>query len=179
MTTRLQPMRVLLYHGSAYPIANLEPSDIGLLEQAPPAACLTPDPDTAAAYARRTADRLDREQPQHAPHPPLVYRVLLDEPRAADLKELLPFGLVMAPAYRRSTSQGDHGPWTHCLDVIARALSQARRDGAGAAVILTPAGPDGELSRVPEYLSFDPGRNTVITGLIRPKPPGPARQPRH
>ena len=72
---------------------------------------------------------------------------------------------VLIPAYNESHDNSRYVPWTGCLKQIERALHQARSLNCGAAIILTPAGPDGNITRVPEYLSFEPARNTAITGV--------------
>ena len=154
---------------------SLEASYASLLEDAPPAGYLTPDQATAAAYARRTADRLATEQGRRPT--PIIYQVRLTEPRTADLTGVLDFDSLLQPAYIRSRDHGDHPRWLSCLDTLTRALQQADRDGYGAAVILTPAGPDGECARTPEYLSFLPSQNTAITAFRLSTDPSSHWQP--
>ena len=169
------PLDRTLYHGSGHPIDTLEASYASLLEDAPPAGYLTPDQATAAAYAHRTADRLATEQGRRPT--PIIYQVRLTEPRTTDLTGLLNFDSLLQPAYLRSRDHGDHLRWLSCLDTLARALQQAHRAGYRAAVILTPAGPDGECARTPEYLSFQPDRNTAITAFRLSADPSSHWQP--
>lgn len=160
-----RPLRISLFHGTAHRIRTLETSYGGLLEDAPPAAYLTPDPATARAYARRTARILVEENGQRLQ--PRVYRVLLHEPLALDLTNAVDYDGTFLPAYRASRDHGDHGPWTRCLARLADLLNQAEAQGCGAASILTPAGPDGQPARTPEYLTFRPAQNTRITACTR------------
>ena len=152
-----------LYHGSAYPINTPETYDGGLLELAPPAFYLTPNYQTAAQYARRTARHLRNTQDIIAP--PLVYLTRLCEPRAADLTNILDFDSVLLPAYLASRTPHNHHDWTACVRAIEEALLKSHQQGTAAAAVLTPAGPDGDTTKVPEYLTFDPQANTRLIAV--------------
>ena len=146
-TTR--SLNLTFYHGTAYAITTLQPSDAGLLEYAPP-----------EAYATRTATQL----PQHTgqPRPPLVYSVQLTKPSAADCTTLIDHHAVFTPAYQQARLHGQQQAWNDCLTRLEETLQLATRTGHGAAVILRPTDPDGDFVHVPEYLSLRPISNTRI-----------------
>ena len=148
------PLDITVYHGTAYAIATLEPAEAGLLENAPPAAYLTHDLPTAEAYARRTASRLLQNTGRRLP--PLTYAVRLTEPRTADCAALINQDATFAPAYRQSSTTSGHDAWDRCLAHLEQTLQLAVRTAHGAAVILTPAGPDGDLTRVPNTSPSSP-----------------------
>ena len=165
-----------LYHGTAYAITTLEPSEAGLLENAPPATYLTPDLDTAKAYARRTASHLARITGQK--YPELVYSVQLSEPTTADCRSLINLHSIFEPAYRSARTGGPIQNWVNCLSKLENAVQLAALDH-GAAIILTPAGPDGETTAIPEYLSFQPVRNTSIVSFALVDTPFTHWHPHH